>query len=133
LNINRLQALCWLHRFRLLREPELTQIGLDNAATVAEMLAEARVRAIRSAARCGWLDGLELRDELGNLYRTIERVDSPSDPTAARVICREGGAAFLWQIDFGRGVHLALPGSEKLHDDATIEALQARVDARSDP
>lgn len=101
----------------------------DSADAVPNLLNLLRKRAIEAAAQAGWLAGLELRDEIGERWKTIAGVEI------------KRGVHWVWFVDgisaglkeqglfeSGTGRHLALPDSAKLYDEATIEALESRAD-----
>lgn len=115
-----------IERYRLLndlamnyycdRDIPLEEIGgprNPEMAAVERLLDVTRRQAVLLGARCGWLSGLEYRDECGEV---MER-----EPEAGRAFERDDTC-----FDFGDH-HFALPGSPKYGDEAMIEALEARA------
>lgn len=93
---------------------------------------EARMRAVKDAAWAGWLTGLEVRDAAGERIRGIVGRELATHRPGLVLFYDDGEhgrvADLCTTLALG-SYHLALPGSTKLYEEATIEALQARADA----
>lgn len=114
----------------------LTFWSADVADTVQQAIKrlcdESQRRAVEAAARAGWLTGLEVRDEVGDRIRGIVSREWRPGPPGLILFYDDGEHGRVGNLCTTLALfqhHLALPGSTKLYEEATIEALQARADA----
>lgn len=134
------RAEAWLERFKLMMQVADAYYGVigmgsrdrEQRRVLEDMLTQAQERAIYQVGCCGLLEGLEVRDECGEFRKVIAGLDIKSDWGSAMLVYRDDGADYLSDLGIGgAGFYLALPGTKKLYDDATLEALEARLKARA--